>query len=137
MAENFSLEIITPYGHVLTEEVDLVEAPGVEGEFGVLAGHALYITPLKIGEVSYTRDGKREHLATGRGFAEVFPHRTTLLVDSAERGGDLDLDRAREEAREAEETLKGLTDGDPGYPKAAEALELANARVRVAGKAAK
>jgi F-type H+-transporting ATPase subunit epsilon len=134
MADTFILEIVTPYGHVLSTEADLVEAPGSDGEFGVLAGHALYITPLKAGEVSFTKGTERERFATGPGFAEVFPDRTTILVDSAERGSELDLEGVREEAREAEEALRGPSEEDPEYRKAEEALELANARLKVVEK---
>jgi F-type H+-transporting ATPase subunit epsilon len=134
MADTFLLEIVTPYGHVLSTEADLVEAPGSEGEFGVLAGHALFITPLKAGEVSFTNGQKRETFATGPGFAEVLADRTTILVDSAERGSEMDLEGVREELREAEEALKGLSEDDPEYRKAEEALELANARLKVVEK---
>jgi F-type H+-transporting ATPase subunit epsilon len=134
MAETFMLEILTPYGQVLKEEVDMVVAPGAEGEFGVLKGHALFITPLKIGEVSYTKGGAREYLATGRGFAEVLPEKTTILVDSAEPGEKIELEMARKEAREAEEALKELTDEDPDFQKATDAFELAKARVEVRKK---
>jgi F-type H+-transporting ATPase subunit epsilon len=134
MADTFLLEIVTPYGQVLSEEVDIVTAPGAEGEFGVLPGHALFITPLNIGEVSYTMGSATEHMAVGRGFAEVLPDKTTILVDSAEPAGEIDLERAREEAREAEEAMKGFTEEDTGYKKAFDALEMAKARVKVGEK---
>jgi F-type H+-transporting ATPase subunit epsilon len=134
MAETFMLEILTPYGQVLKEEVDMVVAPGAEGEFGVLKGHALFITPLKIGAVSYTSGGVSKYLATGRGFAEVLPDKTTILVDSAEPGEKIELEMARKEAREAEEGLKELTDEDPDFQKATDAFELAKARVEVRKK---
>jgi F-type H+-transporting ATPase subunit epsilon len=134
MAETFMLEILTPYGKVLKEEVDMVVAPGAEGEFGVLKGHTLFITPLKIGEVSYTRGEARQYLAIGRGFAEVLPEKTTILVDSAAPGEKIELERARREAREAEEALKALAEEDPDYHKALDAFEMAKARMKVREK---
>ncbi len=95
MAETFLLEIVTPYGQVLNEEAETVVAPGAEGEFGVLAGHSLFITPLKAGEVSYTTGNTTEHMAIGRGFAEVLPDKTTILANNVVRAGEIELEEAR------------------------------------------
>jgi F-type H+-transporting ATPase subunit epsilon len=134
MAETFLLEIVTPYGKVLSEDVDIATAPGVEGEFGVLAGHALFITPLKVGEVSYTRGDTKQYLAIGQGFAEVLHDKTTILVESAEPGEKIDLEMARKDAREAEEALKGLKEEDPDFKRILETYELSKVKVRVGEK---
>jgi F-type H+-transporting ATPase subunit epsilon len=137
MAETFLLEIVTPYGEVVNDEVDTVVAPGADGEFGVLAGHTLFITPLKAGEVSYTRDNKTEHMVIGRGFAEVLPEKTTILANSAERAAKIELEGARNEAVEAEKALKKLSEEDPGYQSAKDAHELAMVKVKVSEKVQK
>ena len=57
MAEKMKLEIVTPYSKVLDMEVDEVTATGKLGEFGVLPGHAPFLTSLRIGELNYKNDG--------------------------------------------------------------------------------
>jgi len=100
------LEIVTPGGVVVRESVDEVEAPGVEGHFGVLPGHRPFMSQLRAGELRY-RTGKENHfVAVHWGFAEVLPHKVTVLVETAERAGDIDLKRAETAKRRAEERLK-------------------------------
>ena len=79
------LELATPVRMVVTAEVDEVVAPGSEGYFGVLPGHAAFLTTLGSGEVSY-RTGQREHyLAVAGGFAEVRADHIIILAEHAER----------------------------------------------------
>ena len=100
------LEIVTPGGVVVRESVDEVEAPGVEGHFGVLPGHRPFMSQLRAGELRY-RTGKENHfVAVHWGFAEVLPHKVTVLVETAERAEDIDLKRAETAKRRAEERLK-------------------------------
>ncbi len=100
------LEIVTPGGVVVRESVDEVEAPGVEGHFGVLPGHRPFMSQLRAGELRY-RTGKENHfVAVHWGFAEVLPHKVTVLVETAERAEDIDLKRAETARRRAEERLK-------------------------------
>ena len=85
------LEIVTPAGVVVRESVDEVEAPGVEGHFGVLPGHRPFMSQLRAGELRY-RTGKENHfVAVHWGFAEVLPNKVTVLVETAERAEDIDL----------------------------------------------
>jgi F-type H+-transporting ATPase subunit epsilon len=100
------LEIVTPAGVVVRESVDEVEAPGVEGYFGVLPGHRPFMSQLRAGELRY-RTGKENHfVAVHWGFAEVLPYKVTVLVETAERAEDIDLQRAETAKRRAEERLK-------------------------------
>jgi len=100
------LEIVTPAGVVVRESVDEVEAPGVEGHFGVLPGHRPFMSQLRAGELRY-RTGKENHfVAVHWGFAEVLPYKVTVLVETAERAEDIDLKRAETAKRRAEERLK-------------------------------
>ena len=71
MAETLKLEMVTPYGEILSQEVDEITAPGIVGEFGVLPGHIPMLTILKIGEFSYFKGGKRTFLAVNWGYFEV------------------------------------------------------------------
>lgn len=129
------LEIVTPYKRVLSEQVEYVTAPGVGGEFGVLPGHTIFLTSLKSGEASFKKDGKTTRLAVGRGYADVSPDKTTLLVDCAEFDYEIDAAGAAREVDEADAALKGLQWGSPEYIEVSERLELANVKVKLASSA--
>lgn len=99
------LEIVTPAGVVVREQVDEVEAPGVLGHFGVLPGHRPFMSQLRAGQLRY-RIGKDEHfVAVHWGFAEVLPNKVTILVETAEVAGDIDLERAESAKTRAEARL--------------------------------
>lgn len=131
MAENFLLEIVTPYRKLLSKEVEELTAPGAEGEFGVLAGHTPFLTVLKPGELSYKKGGETGYIAVAKGYAEVLPDKTTILVDSAESASEINAEAARDLAARSEEALKRLNSDDPEYAATVDALELAQARLRV------
>jgi F-type H+-transporting ATPase subunit epsilon len=131
--KTFLLEVVTPHGLVVSSKVEEVYVPGSQGDFDVLPGHAPLLTSLRIGELHYKLDKEVHYLAVNRGFAEVTPARTTILVDTAESAGDIDIDRARAAKARAGEKLKTLTPKDPAYPQELEALE----RLRVAERAAR
>jgi len=131
----FLLEIVTPYGLVVNSKVEEAYIPGSQGDFGVLPGHAALLTSLRIGELNYKQDKKIRFLAVNRGFAEVTPGRTTILVDTAEPSEEIDLERAQSAKARAEERLRALASKDPNYQEELEALERAKVRIRVAEKA--
>ena len=133
--KNFLLEIVTPYGLVVSSKVEEAYIPGSQGDFGVLPGHAPFLTSLRIGEVHYKQDKEVHFLAINRGFAEVTPSKTTILVDTAEPAEGIDLERARAAKTRVEERLKSLSPKAPDYEKELEALERAKVRIRVAEKA--
>ncbi len=131
MAETFTLEIVTPSRKLLSREVEEVTAPGQEGEFGVLAGHSPFLTILKAGEISYKKGTETGALAISRGYAEVFPDKTTILVDSAQIDTEINAEAARQELSKAEESLKGLDPESAEYKTAQNAIEYAEAKIRV------
>jgi F-type H+-transporting ATPase subunit epsilon len=137
MAETTSgkimLEIVTPERVVISEEVDEVILPGIEGEFGVLEGHIPFLTALKVGELIYRKGGKAEHLAVSWGYVEVTGDSVKVLAEAAEKATEIDMDRARMSMEEAEKMLTAGKD-DPEYEKAKVRLEKAVIRVQVAGK---
>ncbi|MDD3294740.1 MAG: F0F1 ATP synthase subunit epsilon, partial [Geobacteraceae bacterium] len=112
MAEKLHLELVTPYKKILSEEVDMITASGSLGEFGVLPGHASFLTSLKIGELTYVKDGVPHHLALNWGYFEVADDRVTILVETAERADEIDLERAKAALGRAEEALRALTRED-------------------------
>lgn len=105
MAEKLQLEVVTPKGAVVSEEVDIVTAPGYAGEFGVLANHAPFLSTIKIGTLSYKKEGVEDLLMVSGGFCEVSNNKITFLVESAERGADIDVDRALRAKERAEKRL--------------------------------
>ena len=137
MAGKLLLELVTPYRKVLSEEVDMITASGTMGEFGVLPGHASFLTSLKIGELSYVQGAETFHLALNWGYFEVDKDRVTVLVETAERADEIDLERARAALGRAEEALKRLTREDKDFIVYEAALERAVIRVQVAAKSAR
>ncbi len=111
--KRFQLEVVTPNRVVVQEEVEIVIAPGSEGEFGVLAGHCPFITTLKIGSLMYRQDGETHLMTVMGGFAEVTPSKMVVLVELAERAEELDLERAKTAQHQAEEQLaKTVTEAE-------------------------
>ena len=135
MAEKLKVELVTPYKKVLSEEVDEITATGALGEFGVLPGHAPFLTSLKIGELSYKQNGALHHLALNWGYFEVENDTVTVLVETAERADEIDLERAKKALSRAETELKSVTPEDKNFRVYEAALERALIRVQVAGKA--
>ena len=114
-AQTITLEIVTPEGVALSEEVHDLTAPSVEGEFGVLPAHRPLLAALKTGIVSYHQEGEEHWVAVGAGFIDVADERAVLLTDRFIRKADVDPVRARLELKEADEALDQYT-GDPGTP---------------------
>jgi F-type H+-transporting ATPase subunit epsilon len=133
--KNLILEVVTPYGLVVNSKVEEAYIPGSRGDFGVLPGHAPFLSSLRIGELHYRREKEVRFLAINRGFAEVTPAKTTILADTAEVAEEIDIERARAAKARAEERLKTLSKDDPAYLQEIEALERAKVRIRVAEKA--
>lgn len=133
MADKFTLDIVTPARLLLSEEVEEMTGPGAEGEFGILAGHAPYLTLLKAGTMTYKSGGASRRIVVGRGYAEISHDRTTVLVEQADFEDEIDAGEAREALKKAEERLASLTTEDAGYEAAKEAVELAEARVNIKG----
>ncbi|MFA7061854.1 MAG: F0F1 ATP synthase subunit epsilon [Pedobacter sp.] len=135
MAEKMKLEIVTPYSKVVDIEIDEVTATGKLGEFGVLPGHAPFLTSLRIGELVYKSNGAAEHMALNWGYFEIKDDKIIVLVETAETAEEIDVERARAALGRAEEALKKLTPEDKQFMVYEAALERAIIRMQVAGKA--
>jgi F-type H+-transporting ATPase subunit epsilon len=103
------LDIVTPRGRLLSEEVEEVTAPGILGEFGVLPGHIPFLTALKPGVLRYRAAAGSAILAVGPGFVEVSApsanSRIVVLAEMATRAGDIDVAAARKERDQAQKAL--------------------------------
>ncbi|MCL4478914.1 MAG: F0F1 ATP synthase subunit epsilon [Deltaproteobacteria bacterium] len=128
------LKIITPEKTIIDQDVDEVVAPGYYGEFGILPGHARYITILKIGELTYRSAADEKCLAINWGYADINQKKMTVLVETAEFEHEIDYNRALDAKQRAEEELKHLTPIDAQYVAAISALERAAIRLRVSNR---
>jgi F-type H+-transporting ATPase subunit epsilon len=108
MAELISLEIVTPDGVKLTEQVSELTAPSVNGEFGVLPGHRAMLAALTTGIVSYSKGSEKESVAVGAGFVEVADDRALLLTDRFIRKENIDPVLVRKELKEVDQALEGF-----------------------------
>ena len=131
MADRLTLEITTPMRLVVAEQVDEVVAPGVEGYFGVLPGHAPFLTTLGVGVVTYRIGRDEKQLAIAGGFAEVRNDKVIILADSAERPEEIDRARAERARERAERRLSGRSQDDVDYARAQIALARALVRIQV------
>ncbi len=132
MADKLTLDIVTPYGHVFTSEVDEVVVSGTEGEFGVLPNHIPFLTTLKVGILTYKKGNETGHFFANSGYAEVGHDKVTILAESAEKAEDIDVKRAQEALKRAEERLKEVEKIDEA--RATASLERAIIRTQVAEK---
>ena len=133
--DKLHLEVVTPARVVLEKDVDMVVAPGSEGEFGVLPGHVSFLSGIVPGELRYTAGSEKEGLAVTAGFAEVFKNKVSILVDAAERAGEIDAERARKAMERAKERLsRERSDKDIDFVRAEAALRRAVARLKVVQK---
>jgi F-type H+-transporting ATPase subunit epsilon len=132
MAQQIHLEVVTPAGAIVSEDVDIVNAPGYGGDFGVLANHAPFLSTIKIGILTYEQNKVRHSLMISGGFSEVSNNKITFLVESAESGKDIDVDRAMKAKERAEKRLlQAAAKGDNfNQVRAEAALQRALARLK-------
>ncbi len=128
-----TLEVVTPEKVVISEEVDEVVLPGIEGEFGVLPGHIPFLTALKVGAMYYKKGEESEYLALSWGYVEVASDRVMVLAETAEKATEIDIKRA-EDSRESAEKILTAGKEDTEYEKAQVRLEKSIIRVQIAGK---
>jgi F-type H+-transporting ATPase subunit epsilon len=128
------IEIATPERLMVGQEVDMVEAPGTAGEFGVLPGHVAFLTTLEHGEIRFMVDGATRFVATSGGFAEVVDNKVTMLVDTAEFEEEIDLERAHRARERAEAALRALSFDQAEYMNFQAALMRAITRISTGTK---
>ena len=131
MAETFQLEIVTPDRLLVSEPASEAQIPGSNGYLGILPGHAPLITELSVGEITYKSGGKTERIAVAWGFAEVLPDKVTVIADTAELASEIDVQRAQESKKRAEERLRETTT-ETDFERAAIALQRAENRLKTA-----
>jgi len=134
MADTFQLEIVTPEKKVVQDVAEEMQLPGKNGYLGILPGHAPLITELAVGAITYRNGSETHHLAVAWGFAEVLPEKVTVLAETCEEAGEIDVQRAEKAKQRAEEHLQSANP-ETDYQRATSALMKAETRLEVAKKA--
>jgi F-type H+-transporting ATPase subunit epsilon len=106
MADKLILEVVTPDRSVLSQDVEDVVLPSMEGYLGVLPGHAPLLAQLDVGEVSYRVGKERRFLAISGGYAEVLRASVSVLARTAERSEEIDVSRAKKAKERAQSQLE-------------------------------
>jgi len=133
MAELLKLEVVTPEKYVISEDVEIVMAPGTLGEFGVLTGHTPFLTSLKPGKINFKdATGNDRMIFVSGGFAEALPDKVTILAESAERRKDIDINRARAALERAQKRLDEAKADNINFERAKIAMYRAIERIRIA-----
>ncbi|MDD3498185.1 MAG: ATP synthase F1 subunit epsilon [Candidatus Moranbacteria bacterium] len=134
--DNIKLKIITP--ERITYESDGINQatlPVSDGEVTILPNHRSYIASLKPGEVILKKDGEEIDLAISGGFIEFHDNELVVLADEAERAEEIDLEKAEEAKKRAEDIKnKVISTDEAEYARVAAALEKELAKIKVAKK---
>ncbi len=131
MNKVFDLEIITPLEVLYKSEVKHIRVPGIEGYFGILAGHTPFVTTLSQGEIKVDQqNNESKYFATSGGIVEVLPQKTTVLVETAEEAIEIDIERAIYSKERAERRLKEKAP-ETDIERAKAALAKADNRIKI------
>ena len=123
------LEIITAERQVFSDEVDMVVAPGIDGQLGILPRHAPLMTMLKPGALTVRKAGEEDmYVAVSGGFMEVLGNRVSILADACERSDEIDEERAQQAVQRAQERLARRSE-DMELERAMASLRRAQVRV--------
>ena len=108
MAQNLTLEIVTPEKTLLETEAEYVTIPGVIGELGILPGHIPLVTGLQSGVLSFRNGSTEKKLAVHFGFAEINQDKISVLANAAELAEDIDVERSKASQVKTEAELKEI-----------------------------
>ncbi|SRR6056297_2196318 len=136
MASTIKLDIVTPERLCYNEEINVLEAPAIDGLIGILPRHAPMVTALTTGVLKIQKDGEEIMISISGGFMEVKPTQINVVVRTAELAGEIDVERAKKAKERARERLEE-DDNDIDYPRAEAALERAMARIKAVRKGEK
>ena len=125
------LEIITAERQVYADDIEVLVAPGIDGELGILPHHAPLMTALQPGEIMIRKEGQESYLMVSGGFLEVMANRVTILADACEHSDEIDEERARVAMQQAQERLASRG-ADLDLEQAGAAVRRAESRLRVA-----
>ena len=127
------LEIVTAERVVYSEDVELIVAPGKLGELGILPSHAPLLTVLTPGEIRVVKDNVESNLVVSGGFLEVLGDKVTVLADTAEQADEIDIERAEQALRRAEERVAAAP-AELDLERALASIRLSQARIRTGAR---
>jgi len=126
-------EIVSQDRIVFQGDVDIVVLPGAEGMMGILPNHSPLLTVLQYGIITVRSKDNEENFTVAGGVAEVQPDQVTVLADAAENVEEIDIQRAENARKKAEEQLKkGIEADSDSYLSIQAALRRSNLRIDAA-----
>ena len=128
----FSIEIVTPTRVITEENVSYLRCPGIDGSFGVMAGHTDAVIALGVGEVKVEIGNKEKWIATSGGFVDISPEKVLLLLETAEQSFEIDVERAKAAVKRAKDRIENK--GQIDIMRAEAALMRAINRLKVSGR---
>ena len=132
--KKFKLDIYTPYGHYLSDEIEFLSVSSEEYKLGILADHAEMISTVKICEIEIEKDGLRNYYATSGGMIKVKNNQVDLILQTIESADEIDLERARAAKERAERRLAEGNLETLAQTRARLALARANNRINIKNK---
>ncbi len=112
MADKLHFDLVSPERQLMSADVDMVTVPGNEGDFGVLTGHAPFMSTVRPGFVSIDNDGSKERIFVRGGFAEVNASGLTILAEQAVPEAEINRDALGQDIKDAEEDVADAKDAD-------------------------
>lgn len=131
MENKIHLDVVTPQRVEFSRTVDMVVAPGVKGQLGILHGHIPLVTRLEVGILKVYDNDEVIRIAVSDGYLEVTPSKVVVLAEAAELPEEIDVERALAAKRRAEERLAGLPQGDLNFVRTQASLQRALNRLRL------
>ena len=129
--KTIKVNIVTPDGPVYDSEVNMIIANTTTGEIGILPGHIPMVAPLQVGAIRLKKDGQTDIVAVSGGFLEIRPDQVSILAQAAEVSTNIDVDRAKEAVKRAEERLNLSKKDDVDFNRAELSLKRAMNRINV------
>ena len=127
----FSIEIVTPTQVITEENVSYLRCPGIDGSFGVMAGHTDAIIALGVGEVKVEVGSEEKWIATSGGFVDISPEKVLLLLETAEHSFEINIERAKAAVKRAKDRMESedkidVTRADAALMRAINRLKVSN-----------
>ena len=134
MKSTFKLNIVTPVNTLSFNDVEYLRAPSVDGLFGVMPKHITSIIALDIGEIKIKKSDKIFRFSTSGGYADINSEKVILVLETVEKGHDIDSKRAK---KSIERATKHLTDKSSDINRAINSIKKAKNRIAVSKKSIK
>ena len=131
MPTTFQLDIVSAERQISSDQVEVLVAPGVDGEMAILPSHAPLLTVLQPGEIRVVKNGEDTFIVVSGGFMEVMSEKVTILADTAERLDEIDIERAEAALKNAQERIAAAP-GDMDLQRALASMRRSQARIKVA-----